>query len=142
MTLWTLKSRQTTEMPVTCSMARKTASIGPSPQATLDRVLLVAAAQAERHLRHLAGSADHLVRIDRPFLGDGVDLLLDQRGDVGVVDLLLLVGQDLELLEDRVELLAGEACSPWPWRGRPGRPGRCACPTPGRSSRSRRPRAA
>ena len=30
----------------------------------------------------------------------GVDLLLDQGGDVGVVDFLLLVGQELELLED------------------------------------------
>ena len=84
-------------------MARKIASIGPSPQAMFDRVLLVAAAQAERHLGHLAGAANHLVRIDRPLFGDGVDLLLDQRGDVGVVDFLLLVGQDFELLEDRVE---------------------------------------
>ena len=87
-------------------MARKTASIGPSPQATLTVALLVAAAQAERHLRHLAGSANHLVRIERPLLADRVDLLLDQGGDVGVVDLLLLVGQDFELLEDDVELLA------------------------------------
>ena len=95
MTLWTVKSRHITESPVTCSMARKTASIGPSPQATFDGALLVAAAEAERHRRHLAGAADYFVRIERPFLADGVDLLLDQRGDVGVVDFLLLVGQDL-----------------------------------------------
>ena len=60
----------------------------------------------ERHFRHLAGAANHAIRIERPLLGNGADLLLDQGRDVGVVDFFLLVGQDLELLEDRVELLA------------------------------------
>ena len=38
----------------------------------------------------------------------GVNLLLHECGDVGVVNLLLLIGQGFELLEDGVELLAGE----------------------------------
>ena len=37
-----------------------------------------------------------------------MDLLLDEGDDVAVVDVLLLVGQHLELLEDRLQLLVGE----------------------------------
>ena len=37
-----------------------------------------------------------------------MDLLVDQGGDVAVVDFLLLVGQHLERLEDGLQLLAGE----------------------------------
>ena len=51
----------------------------------------------------------HFVGDELPLLvGDVVHPLLDQGGDVGVVDFLLLVGQLLELVEHRLQLLVGE----------------------------------
>ena len=55
----------------------------------------------------LAGGV-HFVGDELPLVvGDGHPLF-DQRGDVGVVDFLLLVGQLLELVEHLLQLLAGE----------------------------------
>ena len=58
-------------------------------------LLFVAVAQPERHLGRLAGAADQLVGIQGPLLGDRVDLLLDQRREVGIVDFFFLSASSL-----------------------------------------------
>ena len=84
-------------MPVSFSIARKIASTGPSPPTTSVGNLALPATQAQVHAGNLARAAGDVVGDERPQLGHLPHLLLDQGGDVGVVDLLLLVGQDLEL---------------------------------------------
>ena len=49
----------------------------------------------------------HLVRNELPLVDDLGVTLLDEGRDVAVVNLLFLVGQILETLENRVELLVG-----------------------------------
>ncbi len=41
-----------------------------------------------------------------------LQVFFDQDGQVFVVDFLLLVGQGLEVVEQRLELFVGQACSP------------------------------
>ena len=60
------------------------------------------------HAGDLACPAGHVVGNETPELWGLPHLLLHQGGNVGVVDLLLLVGQDLEHLEDLPHLLRGQ----------------------------------
>ena len=131
-----------TSMPVMRSMALNTASTGPSPMAGVadDGAVLVPQADGGRRDRAGAGVAGD--RLERPQRRAGVDLRLGQRLDVGVVDLLLAVGQHLEVVEHLLQLLVVEVVAQVAGRAAAGRAGRCACPAPVRSAASRRPRAA
>ena len=64
-------------------------------------------AERQRHRGRLARAGGDLVaRPSTRSRARRANLLLDQGGDVAVVDFLLLVGQLLELVEDRLQLLA------------------------------------
>ena len=107
-TLWTRKSRTTTDVPVISSIVRNSASSGPSPPVVVLLCSFVAAPQRDRNGRLALAGGVHFVGDELPLVvGDGQPLF-DQRGDVGVVDFLLLVGQLLELVEHLLQLLARE----------------------------------
>ena len=61
-----------------------------------------------------AGAGDHRQRDELDAVLRGRDLLVDQRLDVLVVDVLLAVGERLEAHEGVFELVAGELDSPAP----------------------------
>ena len=106
------------------------------PVADFLRELLVAVPQRQPRARLAARARGDLEGDKRPVLvavGDRMQLLLDQRQDVALVNLLLLVRQLLELLEHHLELFAGQ---PIPHRLgaiRQRRRVHYACPAPGRS---------
>ena len=104
--------------------------------------LAVGAADGDRGRRQDAQPGRRVQADELPVRRDVLQVLLDQDDQVFVVDFLLLVGQRLEVVEQRLELLVGQACSPSRRRARAGRGGRSACPGPGRSAARRRPRAA
>ena len=103
---------------------------------------LLAALQRQPHGRLALGAAVHPIRRERPGFRHVENLLFAQRGNVAVVDFLLLVGQLLELLEHGLQLLAGEMIARGAVPDRPAPPGRCACRARDRFSGGRRPRAA
>ena len=97
-------------MPVIFSVARKAASIGPSPSVTS----AVCSSPPRRSVSLAVGflplplATSNETSYHSVCPAPLVNLLLDQGDDVAVVDLLLLVGQLLELVEHRLQLLAGQ----------------------------------